>query len=698
MSFLTPSVLWGLLAASIPLIIHLVSQRRTQRVNFSTIRFIKLLEHDAIRKLKLRQWLLLFLRTVAIILLILVFARPVKVGYFPAWAAGDKTTQMIFLLDNSASMNALFDKQSLLERSKRILSEILEGVEGKLLVDIYQTTPFQKRFSGEFISLDQVKGVLSLIHETSGTDNLWEIIKDVLSQTQLESRGLAEVANQEFYIFSDFPSMLPEGWKPGSTYSGDSFPTWRYYLFPQPEIENNLTVASVRVLSQLRLLNHLISVAASVRNQAKELRKNIPVQLYFDNDRVGQVVSDFSPSESKDFVFQAFPNRTGSIYGVVEIPEDNYELDNQKFVQFSIPPKIHCKVVGSSPEELSLLRLALLSITQDSLFVAFDQIPSYSTTTLSLEEVDVLILVDPGKLKPSIVDEIIKFTRRGGNIIAFLGEKFSKEADSSLVRKLFFPSPNGLSILKEEAFHDVTTVKENHPLFLDFPASDLIKEMPRIFSHVRSVKGDRSRTILTLSNGDPLLIEVNTDFLSMLVFTTLPDLQWTDLPIRGFFVPLLHRMLVYLVSDQEETASIEVGETVIIPLRREHISGELEMISPMGRKTMLVPNYRREQVTVGNTEEVGVYRLLSNGIEVASFVANISQTESPTERLHVEKLLHIFPDDLTRLVQWNEDAVTSVVEARRGTELWRLFLIAALGVLVIETWIGRVREEKPTKE
>ena len=75
MSFLAPSLLWGLLAASVPFIIHLVSNRRVQKVEFSTVRFIKELEHETIRQLKLRQWILLILRTIAIVLLVMVFAR-----------------------------------------------------------------------------------------------------------------------------------------------------------------------------------------------------------------------------------------------------------------------------------------------------------------------------------------------------------------------------------------------------------------------------------------------------------------------------------------------------------------------------------------------------------------------------------------------------------------------------------------------
>ena len=54
----------------------------------------------------------------------------------------------------------------------------------------------------------------------------------------------------------------------------------------------------------------------------------------------------------------------------------------------------------------------------------------------------------------------------------------------------------------------------------------------------------------------------------------------------------------------------------------------------------------------------------------------------------------MFPEQRSRLVDAEEDAFLAVSEARRGTELWRPFLLAALAVLALETWVGRVRKEE----
>ncbi|MFQ6673707.1 MAG: hypothetical protein ACE5GH_02835, partial [Fidelibacterota bacterium] len=471
-------------------------------------------------------------------------------------------------------------------------------------------------------------------------------------------------------------------------------PQWRYYLFPQPGIETNLTVVSVDVSSQLRLPDHLATVVGLVANQASDGREDVPIQLYFEDERVGQVVADFLPAQPKDFVFQAFPNRSGVVSGAMRIPHDDYEPDNQRFFQFTIPTTIRCKVAGPSNEDLSFLTYALSSINKDSQFVQWTQVSSQSVTTLSLDGTDVLILVDPASLKTSLVDETVKFVQRGGGIIAFMGELSSAREKSGLAATLSFPRPEQLVRLPDGSFHEVETVDRRHPLFENFPVADLSGELPRVFSHVKVMPGETARELLVLSNGDPFFMELEAHNARILLFTVLPNLRWSDFPLRGLFVPLLHRMLVYLVAEDGMGSNFEVGTHVEIPLRRDVVSAELQMLKPSGGRTFLVPDYRKEAVAVMDMDEAGVYRLLADGRRVASFVANISGTENPAARLAIKELSRIFPGNRTRVVGWKDDAKASVVDARRGTELWRPFLAAMLIVLILETWLGRVRREK----
>ncbi len=52
MVFLNPSILLGLLAASIPILIHILNFRKLKKVEFSTLAFLKELQKSKIKKYK----------------------------------------------------------------------------------------------------------------------------------------------------------------------------------------------------------------------------------------------------------------------------------------------------------------------------------------------------------------------------------------------------------------------------------------------------------------------------------------------------------------------------------------------------------------------------------------------------------------------------------------------------------------------
>src|ERR1043166_8016021 len=101
--FLHPLYLLGLAAASLPILIHLLNRRRLKRIQFPAVRFILLSQKRISRSYRLRHWLLLALRTLAIILLALLLANPIfqtGAGLF----AGSGPVSLVILLDNSLSM------------------------------------------------------------------------------------------------------------------------------------------------------------------------------------------------------------------------------------------------------------------------------------------------------------------------------------------------------------------------------------------------------------------------------------------------------------------------------------------------------------------------------------------------------------------------------------------------------------------
>ena len=97
-SFLNPIVLFGLVAASVPLIIHFLSRFRTEQREFSSLLLLREVKSRNMRKLKIRQLLLLILRTLIIALLVLAPARPVVRGLFGTGKKKNQSRQLKIIL------------------------------------------------------------------------------------------------------------------------------------------------------------------------------------------------------------------------------------------------------------------------------------------------------------------------------------------------------------------------------------------------------------------------------------------------------------------------------------------------------------------------------------------------------------------------------------------------------------------------
>ena len=80
LTFLNGAFLFAALAALLPLVIHLISRRRVTTVDFSSLRFLKELERKKIRRVRLRQILLLVIRSLVLLFVALALSRPTLSG------------------------------------------------------------------------------------------------------------------------------------------------------------------------------------------------------------------------------------------------------------------------------------------------------------------------------------------------------------------------------------------------------------------------------------------------------------------------------------------------------------------------------------------------------------------------------------------------------------------------------------------
>src|SRR5215471_19085545 len=76
LGFANPVMLWGLAAASVPIIIHLLNRRKFREEPWAAMRFLLAAIRKNQRRIRIEQWILLAVRTLLILLVVTAMAKP----------------------------------------------------------------------------------------------------------------------------------------------------------------------------------------------------------------------------------------------------------------------------------------------------------------------------------------------------------------------------------------------------------------------------------------------------------------------------------------------------------------------------------------------------------------------------------------------------------------------------------------------
>lgn len=122
--WLHPWALLGLGAALVPLLLHLVTRRDPPVVIFPAVRYLVAATREHQRRLRLRHWLLLLIRTLLIAALVTAAAGP----SLPGGGAGRShgPTAMVLLVDNSLSSGAVVGGTGVLSLLQRAGHQVLD--------------------------------------------------------------------------------------------------------------------------------------------------------------------------------------------------------------------------------------------------------------------------------------------------------------------------------------------------------------------------------------------------------------------------------------------------------------------------------------------------------------------------------------------------------------------------------------------
>ena len=674
MSFLFPNILWGLFGLTIPLIIHLYNLRKSKTMDFSSIQHIQALEKKNIKKLKIIQWLLIFLRMGIIASLIFMFSGPLIINK-SIWIPSEKESTAVIIIDNSASMSVKNEQDSFLDQAKENIPKILSTFEGLVNLKVIQTTPPIVIYSGIIengVNLDYTNWK---IPQSNGKDNLWNLVDSLLNSID------STLPNKECFILSDFQSVPSQSLK-------DKFLDWRLYFLSSDLLNDNIAIKEISSINQIKMPNDLLKLDAKIENMGRNEIKNLPVELYLNNERVGQIVSNFKSNTNKEFSFQVYPGKSGVVSGKVEIPPDNFLLDNKQTFELNIPEQISCKVIASSENGLLIIKTVLQSISGEDEFLDLELKLLSEIERIYLDETDVLIVEDPLIIKPMAIESIKRFLNEGGSIIWFSGKNY-KNINEQVTSNFSLPIFLEEIELDKKSYLTVKVVDRKNPLLQDFNIRNLEESLPKIFIYNSVNKKNDHNSILDLNNDDPFLIKIPYSGSQIYFFTSPLDMKWNDFTIKGLLVPLIHRLLILSATNELNTQRIEINNPKIISLSNELINKEWSVKLPSGRKILVIPDYINEVIIFKETTELGSYEVFADGIFYTAFSTKLSINESPKYRTSFEKIYSAIGADNLVWVS-NDMSINETIRAQRfGKLLWRTFLLIAIILFLLESYISK---------
>ena len=719
MTFLNPLVLLGLAAAAIPIIIHLLSLRKLRTIEFSSLRFLKELQKSRMRRVRIRQILLLIIRTLLIAALVFAFARPALRGSLAIATGGKAATTMVVLLDDSPSMEVRNERGPLFTQAKDIASRVITLAKDgdRVLLQTFSgtrsvtpLTPFMSA-SSALVALEHTTTsamTVPLIEALAGVRRVVEESKD---------------ANREVYIITDGQASQLLGEHPRLDSSAAFDLSIRFfYMQVNARQRENAGVISVVPRTQIIARNKPVTFQSVVQNFGEIPLHNSVMSVYLEGSRVAQQSLEIPPGGSVSPTFTLTPEHRGISDGYVQLEDDQLEIDNRRFFVFNVPQNITVFMYGETLQDTKLPFLALTLGGDTSVAGLYsvhhdleDRLPS---ADLSL--CDVLVLSGIKDLSSLEVTRIQQFVRAGGGLVVFPGKGTDlRTYNEGLLPGLGIPPAMSVSAGvpkgEKEGGNSLgfDRIDFAHPIFFGLfeqpfgrKSQPPAVESPRILAAFEPRSGEQGHVIIGLSDGGEFLTEYPVGAGKVLFFAVDGGLIWSNFPVMGLFAPLLHRAMLYLSAQQQSSPAFVVGQNVDVAGKVGSVaSSDIYFFqSPSGIQERIAPRFLASlgmvQGETGRSGETGVYRLMRTREDaptprlIQAAAVNVSPAESDLRAADGAEFARFWAAAGVAQGQvnlpGNDQPVEEIVQRSRfGVELWKYLVAFAILLAIAEMAVSR---------
>lgn len=684
MTFLNPSLLWALLAISIPIIIHLFNFRRVKKVNFSNISLLKSVNTQAKTFLRLKQWLILASRILFISSLVFAFAQPFLPSKNGSTNDGRAVTSLY--IDNSASMQNESDNTSALNNAlkkvERLTSELPKSSKNQLITNDFTSTDY-KTFNP-----NELKNEASKL-EISGAVRS---ISDVFERQKSIAEKNSGSTQNNYFLLSDFQKSTV-----GSFTKITNEKTNNIYIVPSTQAENsNIYVDSVWLDNPFIRKMQANGLSVRLKNSGRKAVKNMSIKLVLGNIQMNSIPTQIEPNASSTIHFDFTINQSGNLKGKINFEDNPVSFDNDFYFVINASPTINLIHLNNNTNQNFYLKNAF---SNDSLF-KYSNFPIFNVDFGLLKNADLLIIEGVDYFKPNAAEAIKNFLIGGGAILVIPDNNPDLTSYTSLLGQFGIRNIRKNDIQNRELLPLAEPLKESS-FYRDIFESTKIKDRLLMPSTKELLSWQTlGEPILKTKGSQPYLTYTKANKASVFMMASPLDESFGNITQNALFVPVLYKLAAMSIKSSqlayrfdEQSISIEdktYNEKTLVKLRKD----DIEMI-PVQR---VIGNEINIELPKSNEFEgnkgtlAGFYELLVGNNVQKILAINYSNRESLMDRYSNEELKNIFAKNKNIQILDQDNASTFATEyasISQGKYIWKYFVIAALLFLAIEILIIR---------
>jgi hypothetical protein len=671
MEFVHPERLWLLFLVLIPILIHLFHFRKRKTLFFSSLRFIQYLEKQEQSARKLKHYLILATRILALSSLILAFANP-----FIPTSTSQKSGKnaVIIYLDNSFSMTALGAEGTILSEGRELAKRVLTQIKPNTNVLICSNhLNSQEQF---FVTKAEALRYLDQLEPFALSRSLDEILDWQTQQIKQHEALVGPLSTVQRFLISDFQSQNAQ------LKNQEPAPQDPFYLYKlSAQKPNNVFIDSIWFGNPTQQYDANQELFARISHSGTNAENNLELNLELGKTKRTMFLK-IGNNQSKVVSFPFTEKNKGAVKGNMSITDAQIHFDDTWNFAYEVAAATRICLIQN---ETASKRVAAAYAVEPRYQVT--QLEPGAVNSEKLTASDLIVLNGLDDIPTGLRPDLIEAVANGHKLLIIPGAKIATQSYNPLLEALQLPQLGAITTsglqLQKIAYDD--------PFFKGVFEKQLQRLQTPIVSKHYDVKGQRQSVaipLLTLRSGQALFLSARQN---AFLFTASLDPSFGSLAQQTLFPTILlrcgefaaQRYPLHAIIGQDAQVGIRAQAPGDLPIKMN--TKDFEFI-PQIRKMEGLIQINLSGPSALEKLKAGIYQLLAPE-PIGQLALNYPRTESRLNYLNSQDLQDLFASNGIKNCKFNsikDGQSLAALQIDQVAYYWRVLLLLSLLFLLLE--------------